>query len=355
MRRHLHPCIKYSKQWVPCSPDSELSELKNKVSDIDVNKWKKARQIVNSYEFKTHHTIINRSFYKFWEIIKRFNLDTTQTSLFCAEAPGGFIQAAYMHSQRTKKPKDDDEFKLVTIKNKRCNFTISKEKRMYHKKIKRHAVILSDDQGLGDLTDLKNMELLADRKFHLISADGGFDNVYTLDKETSHYHLIAAQILYALSFQEEKGDFVIKIFDTVTVPTIHLLYLLNIVYKDMYIYKPLTSRSTNSEKYVVCKTFKSRNDMDSIIRTLKAFILDSKEGDQMTMFENIPISFSQQMNTINKSLIENQKTFLKQAITISMNPDFDNIYKTRKTCLYKEKEKRYIDWANKYEFFLIND
>jgi type I site-specific restriction-modification system R (restriction) subunit len=47
----------------------------------------------------------------------------------------------------------------------------------------------------------------------------------------------------------------LKIFDCFTEATLDMLALLSSFYKKVYITKPNTSRSANSEKYVVCKGF----------------------------------------------------------------------------------------------------
>ena len=60
----------------------------------------------------------------------------------------------------------------------------------------------------------------------------------------------------AFSIQKIGGTQIIKIFDTFTPLTIKLLYLVSTLYNNVYIYKPLTSRPANSEKYIIAKGFK---------------------------------------------------------------------------------------------------
>jgi hypothetical protein len=63
----------------------------------------------------------------------------------------------------------------------------------------------------------------------------------------------------ALNLQKESGTFVCKIFDTFNIETLKLLYLLNLSYEKVYLYKPKTSRNCNSEKYIVCLKFRGYN------------------------------------------------------------------------------------------------
>eukprot|EP00276_Gloeochaete_wittrockiana_P005361 CAMPEP_0184669880 /NCGR_PEP_ID=MMETSP0308-20130426/79513_1 /TAXON_ID=38269 /ORGANISM="Gloeochaete witrockiana, Strain SAG 46.84" /LENGTH=92 /DNA_ID=CAMNT_0027116359 /DNA_START=20 /DNA_END=295 /DNA_ORIENTATION=- len=54
------------------------------------------------------------------------------------------------------------------------------------------------------------------------------------------------------------GDFVCKIFDIYRPFNVGLFYLLYRHFDRVAIFKPLTSRPANSERYVVCKGFKER-------------------------------------------------------------------------------------------------
>ena len=61
---------------------------------------------------------------------------------------------------------------------------------------------------------------------------------------------------YAITMQKKGGTFVLKVFDLFLKPSVQLLYLLSCCYEQVYIIKPYTSRTANSERYVICKGFK---------------------------------------------------------------------------------------------------
>ena len=48
-----------------------------------------------------------------------------------------------------------------------------------------------------------------------------------------------------------------------------LLYLLNQLYEEVYIYKPKTSRTANSEKYFIAKGFKGINKTYYLLKDIK--------------------------------------------------------------------------------------
>ena len=94
----------------------------------------------------------------------------------------------------------------------------------------------------------------------LVTGDGGFD--YSSDysnQENNSLKLIRCEIFLALNIQKKDGNFICKIFDTFHIETIKLLYILNLSYEKVYLYKPRTSRNSNSEKYIVCLNYKGYN------------------------------------------------------------------------------------------------
>ena len=68
-------------------------------------------------------------------------------------------------------------------------------------------------------------------------------------------------------------NFVLKIFDIFTLPTIQIIFILSSVYDNVYICKPNTSRIANSEKYLVCKNYKHNRNL------IKYFINNPKYAD----------------------------------------------------------------------------
>jgi hypothetical protein len=83
--------------------DLKLNDYRNKIDNINSDNWKKVRWYINEYDFQVKDPIINRAFYKYWEIINEFEIyeDYTETDLIlhCAEAPGGFIQGTNIYLQ----------------------------------------------------------------------------------------------------------------------------------------------------------------------------------------------------------------------------------------------------------------
>ena len=94
----------------------ELNELRNSIDDISYETWKTVRWIINDYDFLVKTPIINRAFYKYWEIINIFKLNEVDNNkdivIHLAEAPGGFIQVSQKifgkNKNKKKIVKDED-------------------------------------------------------------------------------------------------------------------------------------------------------------------------------------------------------------------------------------------------------
>lgn len=91
----------------------------------------------------------------------------------------------------------------------------------------------------------------------LVCGDGGIDIKGMDDNLQSliSYHLIFCECLYALSFLNENGTFVCKLFDCFDDLTAQLLMAMTLFFDEVIITKPDESRAVNSERYLVCKRF----------------------------------------------------------------------------------------------------
>ncbi|KAK3708214.1 hypothetical protein RRG08_023623 [Elysia crispata] len=92
---------------------------------------------------------------------------------------------------------------------------------------------------------------------HFVMADGGFsvegqENI----QEILSKQLYLCQFLVAISVLRTGGHFVCKLFDLFTPFSVGLVYLMNMIFDQVAIFKPVTSRPANSERYIVCKGLK---------------------------------------------------------------------------------------------------
>ena len=283
--------LKWSKKdYNPKHSNKNNYKLINAKNQIDkyYNKksWDRIKKITNPFEMIhitnkfnkrysiSHYNPLSRSYFKMVEMIHEFLEDyihediiTTpfkknkQTksngikTLHLAEGPGGFMEAFVNY----RKNKNDNYFGM-TLK------ATNKHIPGWHKSntfINKHnnVNIITGVDDTGNLYTVNNHYYLINRfgknTMDVITGDGGFDFSvdFNLQEEISQ-KLIYSQIIIGFAMLKKGGTFICKFFDTFNSLTKEFIFLLNIFYEKVIIYKPYTSRLANSERYIICKNYK---------------------------------------------------------------------------------------------------
>jgi hypothetical protein len=80
--------------------------------------------------------------------------------------------------------------------------------------------------------------------------------------EQESYQELLEIVISILKNLADKGSVILQIYDTFTIPTIKLIYILHSCFEEVYIYKPYMSRHSDNEKYLILKKFKiQKNDI----------------------------------------------------------------------------------------------
>ncbi len=255
--------------------------------DIYFNRWDKVKSYTNLFEVINYNSYtkanrpltlyepISRAYYKLWEIL--YNLNIVQPNkrkyIYCAlaEGPGGFVECFVNYRKKHFQGKEDKIYCISLQSNKKYIPDWKKIKEFLknkHNKIK----ILKGADNTGNLYNIDNIQYLIDtipEKCDFVTADGGFDYSKDFNKqEQISYQLIFCEIVSSLAILKKGGTFVLKIFEIHTLLTVQFLYILNNYFESVIIIKPYTSRPANSEKYVVCKQFKTISNTN-LIKLLK--------------------------------------------------------------------------------------
>ena len=235
-----------------------------------LNQWDVMKKYTNPYEY-IHTTIpntknavckyspISRSYFKLVEIIhthKLFNsLPNKINSFHLAEGPGGFIEA--IATQRNNN--EDTYIGMTLLDANNANIPGWKKSEKFLQKFPNVHIEKGID-STGNLYNECNLEYCYKKyanTMDIITGDGGFDFSIDFNKqEALSIRLVFSQIVFAICMQKHGGCFILKIFDLFLESTIDLIYLLSSVYESVEISKPCTSRTANSEKYIICKGFK---------------------------------------------------------------------------------------------------
>ena len=301
--------------------------------------------------------ILSRSFYKMWEILYIFNVADKKEMTFAAiaEGPGPFIQAVILFREKLGSGIDNDKIFGVQVHSEKGKYLeMGKQflgfyEENYPGLINLHSTINPTKskkykaKSTGDITDIKTISLFkkdiekSKQYADLITADGEFEWDDINFQEQEGYKLILGEIVAALNVQAKDGNFVLKIFESFTLPTIKLLYILTSFYNETYIYKPSFSRPSDSERYLICKGFKYDQKKDSILldkrikslqnilekmNTLK-FIYDIYPNLQ------VPQSFINKIKFINIKIANPQQIMINEIIKyIKENNYFGDKYHT---------------------------
>lgn len=321
----------------------ELLKNKCKIDDFDNHKWEISKKNNNEYEYiytssKRNQNICNivpvsRSYFKLHEMIIDFQL--LQNNIYCAclaEGPGGFIHCLNDHIRNYKHNiKNIYGITLIEKKDKKIPY--------WNQNIinNRNNIILSGKDNTGDLYKYENVmdfvEKINNNYCHLVTADGGFD--YSKDynsQEQSSYKLLYSEIYTTLLIQKSNGNFVLKVFDLFHYKTLQLLYLLYNHYSIIEIYKPSTSRLSNSEKYIICSDFLGCSKQTKEVLT-KYFNQCEK------LHIDIPDSFIEEINKYNDNYINKQMETINNILShtnYENKPKRSQIVTAKRWCeLYK--------------------
>jgi len=334
-----------------------LKKNKNKINQI-IDDWDKYKKYTNSYEF-IHTQIPNtkisiskykplsRSYFKMVEIINTFkllnNYNNAIKTFHLAEGPGGFIEA--IANMRKNK---NDTYVGITLINKHSTIPNWNKCKDVMKKHKNIALEYGSDDT-GDILSADNLSYCFKKyknSMDIITADGGFDFSSDFNnQEKLACNLIFAEICFAILTQKKGGSFIIKFFDIFTLASVDLLYILSCFYTNIAITKPCTSRTANSEKYIVCENFKF-DDTSAYYDTFHNIFswYDLKKVYIGRLLNSvIPTIYLNKIKEVNylfgQHQIENINTTIELILTKHSSDKIDN--------LKKKNLSRCIDWCSK--------
>lgn len=322
--------------------------------------WDRYKKYTNPYEY-IHTPVplsktsicklkpLSRSFYKMIEISNMMklldNIPTSFKSFHFAEGPGGFIEAI---CQLTNNNIINTHYAMTLIDEHDVTVPGWKKSRKF---LDSHPNVIIDNgaDGTGNLFVLENLKHCIKKysqQIHFVTADGGFDFSTDFNKqELSGLQLLLAQIIYAIAVQKKGGYFVIKFFDTFTQPSIDILYILAMVYNDIQIIKPCTSRHANSEKYIVCNNF-CLSDSSAIVEKLSLALSDmlaNNKPPKSFLKSPPPHYFVVRLEECNAILGQQQIESISNTLSLIDNVRNDKIENMKKINIQK-----CIHWCQKH-------
>jgi cap1 methyltransferase len=155
----------------------------------------------------------------------------------------------------------------------------------------------------------------------LVVADGGFEiGDDARGQEILSSRLIMTEILVSLQVLKVGGNFVCKIFDTVSKISADLMFLISLCFREVHIFKPVSSRPANAERYVIGMSLRSNISFYiDLFRNANSsykdnFIISS-------LFNLLPSKFEQWLSINNDNSLILQRETTDNIITLLTNPN----------------------------------
>ncbi|XP_026879733.2 cap-specific mRNA (nucleoside-2'-O-)-methyltransferase 2 [Electrophorus electricus] len=305
-----HPPLQALKQ--------SLNEVKNQLSDKDLAVWhqhtcstNRAGTVTAHLRATTNAELCTQAWAKFYEILGTFRLlpetalqNGELNSVHLCEAPGAFI-SALNHYLKTCWPHCDWNWVANTLNP-------------YHEANRRSSTIADDrlivhtlpwwffgSDDTGDIMLQKHLVELQGfvsnmHSVDLVTADGSFD----CQGDPGEQESLVAPLQYcetvcALLLLAPGGSFVLKMFTLFEHSSVCLLYLLVCCFCSVHVFKPATSKSGNSEVYVVCLGYRAKYALRSLLsKLIRNYGPDLASMAALFPYNCIPNSFLRQHEEI---------------------------------------------------------
>lgn len=251
---------------------TELNATKSQLSKFDLDEWSnytKNRDPSSLVIFTLRNTVrielLTQAWCKFYECLSKFPIlpqdalhKQQMSSLHLCEAPGAFISALnhflYTHHRRLQWQW------IATTLNP--NYEGNNLSQMINNDSLIKPTINNWDFGLdntGDIMKYYNHNALVEKckGVMLVTADGSVNCMHDPGEQENYVHFLHyCEIITGLKVLAKCGTLVVKMFTLFECGSICLMYLLNCCFKKVFVFKPCTSKSGNSEVYIICLDYK---------------------------------------------------------------------------------------------------
>lgn len=231
----------------------------------------------------------------------------------------------------------------------------------YYGYYKRHKErwIMDETKMNGDITNVNNIEYIKKYfentgKCDLYTSDAGISlDIHDYnEQELIEIQLKLCEVLCALVTLKNNGNMVIKIYSFFEKATIDILIILSNLFKTFKIVKPMTSKPTNSENYIVGIDYIGYDNSLKYINLFMQKINDFNNNGYISKIDNSDLSlfsniaktiYDKQIIFINRNLYYFEKYYNESLHNYNIIKDIYNKYIIHLVNYYYEK---YIDENN---------
>lgn len=348
----------------------DLNQTRSKLDQFDISKWSKhtyftnrSGKIVRSIRTKIRPELCTIAWVKMYEIISTYPdlipFDEYRIhSVHICEAPGAFI-CSINHYIKTKRSYiewnwtgnslnphfegndlqsmiDDDRFINETFDH--WNF---------------------GKDNSGNIMNIENIRDLwtycKDLPVFLVTSDGSVDCQHVPNEQEHHTApLHYCEMVCALGLLKRGGGFVIKLFNLFEHSTAGMLYILKAHFEKLHVFKPVTSKSGNSETYAIAIGF--RGIENTLLEKLLSYVNDNGRNifNEFCLIpkEKMSNNFIDQLCECSMMFANFQHKAIKENIELwndGMGMSFEE-----KQIIINEKEWVTNQWFNHYSITLLD-
>jgi hypothetical protein len=309
---------------------TQLNDTKNKLDNI-YTKHKYAGKLMKSFDPFQHEKYkiakkinaknVTIAWLKGYELMYTFNLIPLTNDKFVyfdnASFPGSFILAANHIVNTMSVIKTFNWYASSLLNNVQSNIPLEDSYKLYANYTDNW---LMHEHNNGDLSNWKNMldfqkQLNTKEGNHavdLYTCDLGMNVSYDYNnQEMIHAHLNLCQILCGLMVVKSGGNMLVKHYTLFEPYTISYISLLPLLFDVVYIVKPMTSKRTNSEVYIVCKNYlyPFTNNQQQIYNLFKQ---KAQTKDMTPLWNNHSNYYKHSLQSIKCIELANRTIFLTQ-------------------------------------------
>lgn len=238
----------------------EYNKLKKKFEDKLIGKFFHYH-ITDFLRDKLKTDKITNAWLKSYEIVHKFELINKDINAFhICELPGAFI-FSIEHFCKTNNYKYNwiaqslNPYNKINRENKKGMYLPDKYNIV--KQNSKKYDFGKDDTG--DITNINNIKYYHEKygkSKDLVTSDCGqdsSDDFYKQEKKLNKVYW--SQFVCAIGLLKKGGNYFCKIFTIQTIKMIEYVFICSLLFEQVYITKPLTTRKNSGEIYLVCKNF----------------------------------------------------------------------------------------------------
>lgn len=310
-----------------------VNEFETSISD-----YEDSIENLTKIYFGDKNLVFGRDFYKLWEMLFIFNIINSKTKSISiiSNDSGDCMDSINYFSD-----------KILNINSSKFdinNININQEKEFEYNKN-------NQNQFLNKIKKSDNFSapskfIKSKKTSDIVIANS--ENYYTSinSKEDESYKLLLGELLVILNSLNKEGSIILKVFDTFTTITLKIIYIIYLLFDEIYIYKPFLSRLSDSEKYIVCKGYNydsSDKYIKKIITMIEKILSDiNTEHFLNDIFIDIelPEYFYDTFKFINIKLVNQQQILINDMVVYIK----ENNYYGDKFHEYRNKQIEATKW-----------